>query len=721
MTLPTVAEFAKGKLHLDNLKDIVSGSETVTTPEGTVHKSIAQKISEFDAAINTAGYESIGVWTSGVTKYTSFGQVAYFNGIPFKPSPGVTLPYTVQGSDPTASPDSSYVTAWRDEQSYTCATVADMQAGVAVNGMSFSGLLKEGMVIHLTDPIRKGKFIARLAAGYVDEIVSDTLMGIYIPVTGTDYVGVRDYDMLMVRFFGASGDGDSTAAIKAAEIIATTYGKDLHGDEDVTYNISEEIVLGSLHPDGYPFTLDLHWATVNTTEAITAFLCLKGQVHNFYLDTDITDKYNESLCGIELGRYPDYPLQNYVGKIIKNIKTKNSFYNVIKSEIELDGTLIDNIIHFFASGDAAISLTNGNPVDESRSAGLRLLNLHLADLTKDSSYESGTPDVGLRLSSTEDAIVRGIINSYDITFDSSGTSGGNRNNRNLKLQLHRDAHKADAARNGALFVSSTEYVVGDYVFPTVSSDAVGYIYKCTTAGTTDSSEPAWDTDYESETTSGTAIFKNVAYIVNHRFGSDARVTINHAVNNNNNCAVLFESQAEIVVESMGLTCENGVLVKQNGGFASKLTTSGDSELRGEFDSSVGYFLNTGTKITGFLNYEDQKISSALSSEKSTPRRARHTDVSANYTTDLNDEVLIVAGLTSDITITVDVAASSDSGMLYGQNIKVYNTQSAYTVTIAATYNFLGFNTIKLTAAGQYADIFARKGFTCIAATNGTLA
>jgi hypothetical protein len=191
MTLPTVAEFAKGKLHLDNLKDIVSGSETVTTPEGTVHKSIAQKISEFDAAINAAGYESIGVWTSGVTEYTEFGQVAYYNGVPYKPVAGVMLPYTAQGSDPTASPDSSYVSAWRDEQSYTCATVADMQAGVAVNGMSFSGLLIDGMSIRLTDSVQYGNFTIRLAADYTSEIADDVDTKNYIQITGTDYVAVR--------------------------------------------------------------------------------------------------------------------------------------------------------------------------------------------------------------------------------------------------------------------------------------------------------------------------------------------------------------------------------------------------------------------------------------------------------------------------------------------------------------------------------------------------
>lgn len=54
----------------------------------------------------------------------------------------------------------------------------------------------------------------------------------------------------------------------------------------------------------------------------------------------------------------------------------------------------------------------------------------------------------------------------------------------------------------AAWVASTAYVVGDIVRPTVNN---GYFYKCTTAGTSGSSEPTWGTTVGG-TTSDTAVW-----------------------------------------------------------------------------------------------------------------------------------------------------------------------------------------------------------------------
>jgi hypothetical protein len=52
----------------------------------------------------------------------------------------------------------------------------------------------------------------------------------------------------------------------------------------------------------------------------------------------------------------------------------------------------------------------------------------------------------------------------------------------------------------AIWVASTAYSVGDFVSPTTEN---GYRYECTTAGTSDSSEPTWPTDVTSDTTTVT--------------------------------------------------------------------------------------------------------------------------------------------------------------------------------------------------------------------------
>ena len=55
-----------------------------------------------------------------------------------------------------------------------------------------------------------------------------------------------------------------------------------------------------------------------------------------------------------------------------------------------------------------------------------------------------------------------------------------------------------------IWVASTAYIVGDYVRPTGLSTFTGLIYKCTTAGTSDSSEPTWPTDADDTVVDGTA-------------------------------------------------------------------------------------------------------------------------------------------------------------------------------------------------------------------------
>jgi hypothetical protein len=144
-TLPTVAEFQKGKLHLGNLRDIVSGSSSVTTPEGTEHKSVAQHLNEMDAkynaAIGQAGYQVIGTWTAGTTKFEAYDQVAYYNGFPYQPKGTTPLPYTAQGDDPTSSPDLENVFVRSEKSIFTFSSVEQLKIGQGINGLVITASL----------------------------------------------------------------------------------------------------------------------------------------------------------------------------------------------------------------------------------------------------------------------------------------------------------------------------------------------------------------------------------------------------------------------------------------------------------------------------------------------------------------------------------------------------------------------------------------------------
>jgi len=76
--------------------------------------------------------------------------------------------------------------------------------------------------------------------------------------------------------------------------------------------------------------------------------------------------------------------------------------------------------------------------------------------------------------------------------------------------LKNDYVPVDQTRDGAarqsttdVWVASTAYALGAYVKPTTDN---GYVYKCTTAGTSDSSEPTWGTTPAGTTNDNTAVW-----------------------------------------------------------------------------------------------------------------------------------------------------------------------------------------------------------------------
>jgi hypothetical protein len=121
-TLPTVAEFATGKIHLANLKEIVSGASTVTTPEGVEHKSLAQHLSEIekraDSALASMGFDSLGAYESNPT-IENINQTVYYSATDtdWRLKDGVARPYLIDSSTySTPSSDSNLQLVSRRDQ-----------------------------------------------------------------------------------------------------------------------------------------------------------------------------------------------------------------------------------------------------------------------------------------------------------------------------------------------------------------------------------------------------------------------------------------------------------------------------------------------------------------------------------------------------------------------------------------------------------------------------
>ena len=522
---------------------------------------------------------------------------------------------------------------------------------------------------------------------------------------------LRVESIVNISQFGALGDGsnDDALAMQSAIDYAAERGYDVQGSPNKVYNHSVGLVLGKNYPSDKKFIFDMRSSTLHAVNSFTQVTCITGSLINCTLTTN-ADKGLSTTIGIKIGDYPTYALTNYSRQSIKGIVGGSEFYRLITSEIELDNTIIDDITYFKSVGDAVISITEGNPVDTSRSAGLQLTRLWFSNPDKDGDYSSATPDTGLRLRGTEDCRVTGIINSYDITIDTEGSSGGTRNNRNLDLRLHRDGHDSDAAKNGSLFVGGATYSTGDYVYPTVDSSAVGYVFKCSVGGVADPSEPVWGLTHNSTTVSGAVSFVNVAYMVNYSIGNDVDVNISEGRNSIDNCGILTHADATVNVQHANLSAGRGVLLKIISGTTSFFTSTGVS-LEGQFDDSADFFLYAGTKIKGFLSYAEQRIGSSISSETSATRKVNAKIISADYTTTIEDEYIYVETITADITITVN------NGTKGGQMIKVVNSQTAFRVKVRSTNNFIGTLGVDMQTEGAFADVMVVFLQKCVISSN----
>ncbi|AUR91823.1 pectin lyase fold/virulence factor [Vibrio phage 1.165.O._10N.261.51.B7] len=126
-----------------------------------------------DAIENTIGKSYIGAWAQGVTTFTTMNEYSDFNGITYKPKPGVTLPYTAQTADPTTSPDNANVEPFSDVNSanlggltpYRANNVSDMVSGITSGGNSVThvvgqvwGVYSQWRVTSVSNPMTLDDF-----------------------------------------------------------------------------------------------------------------------------------------------------------------------------------------------------------------------------------------------------------------------------------------------------------------------------------------------------------------------------------------------------------------------------------------------------------------------------------------------------------------------------------------------------------------------------------
>ncbi len=124
---------ADARDNFKRLDEVLNLQAPVTSPTrtGVVLDTIYGVSSRYIAsAING------GIWAAGI-EFTAYNQYMAFNGVTYKPSFSTSLPYTTQGADPTAVPDSNFIEPFSDLNSFNLTeysalsfpSVSDMKSG----------------------------------------------------------------------------------------------------------------------------------------------------------------------------------------------------------------------------------------------------------------------------------------------------------------------------------------------------------------------------------------------------------------------------------------------------------------------------------------------------------------------------------------------------------------------------------------------------------------
>jgi hypothetical protein len=241
-TLPTVAEFQRGKLNLAVLEAFTSGSESVTTPTGTVHKSLTQYENEIkqksDAAVANVGYQSKGAYSNNPI-IENINETVYYDGYDYRLRDGVARPYSINSTSyPSPSDDANLQMVKRRDQ---------------VNGLSqlkdFSP--EAGYSVYLSDGNRSGSW-EWVVGDFTDKVALDTLNGMYCPWDGdpTGATGCRvrcTNGEISLSAFGVDEFGSTS--IHEALNIALSLGLKVNGKPGASYLMTDGVSVDDVSVD----------------------------------------------------------------------------------------------------------------------------------------------------------------------------------------------------------------------------------------------------------------------------------------------------------------------------------------------------------------------------------------------------------------------------------------------------------------------------------------
>ena len=186
--------------------------------------------------------------------------------------------------------------------------------------------------------------------------------------------------------------------------------------------------------------------------------------------------------------------------------TSDTWYKGVYAVDELDNTILDNLknlggVFGYAFIDINLGVSGIAPT-----AAMTIRNCHSGN-QQNAAY--GKNRYGIRLQGTQATkLENNLMSGYDVCYAMWSQQDGGR----LSYTTHLDNCLSEDFRTFASdFLSadrSTAYVVGNRRVPTTPN---GFVYRCTTAGTTGGSNPVWSTTIGGTTTDGAAVWTTNGY------------------------------------------------------------------------------------------------------------------------------------------------------------------------------------------------------------------